>query len=556
MTNPQLNTWLKELSDDDLIAWANRGLLRRGRKLADSLYTSICEVVESGGYQATIENHQQTLDNPGFDQLHCSCPAAATCHHLIAFLLCLQQQVSLSTATEPDNSTEEIPAPWLTDDFAALSKQLGNNHIKRAQRLLLQGAEVVLEDNASGNLVATVTERSRHQVRISRSSGLSAALCSCNAERCVHRALAVLYARQQAQLYDPLAESISALTEEQNTTIAQIQHWLRELMGLGLSGLSRSLSERGEALATVARQADLPLLSSQISALCQLQQDELAGRGFIQIGQFRQQLALLWLRLRSLQANPLPRPLLQLGGMHKRDYQLIQNLRLIGIGAERWQSKTGYMGLTLHLYAPEQNVWYRHTQARGVTQAELSDWSPLQCWRRESWAGFKRYNKIPGSELRLLHGWGTDEGQLSGREGTRLQLIGESQQDTSALPVDNDFALLAGRYRQALSADPVALPPRLPVLISIASADEPVFNKLDQRWSQRVYDAQNRSLELIVNVSDAITAAALESLTRWQKRKRWQYLFGHLTLHGHSLALYPVSLRCRGEQQWRHPTLT
>ena len=71
MTNNTLIAWIKDLNEDYLADWANRGLLRRGRKLAESQDASICVVAETG-YQAEIEGQQQTLEAPSFEHLNCS----------------------------------------------------------------------------------------------------------------------------------------------------------------------------------------------------------------------------------------------------------------------------------------------------------------------------------------------------------------------------------------------------------------------------------------------------------------------------------------------------
>ena len=43
----QLIDWLHTLNDDYMISWANRGLLRRGRKLAQSVDHSDCQLNET-----------------------------------------------------------------------------------------------------------------------------------------------------------------------------------------------------------------------------------------------------------------------------------------------------------------------------------------------------------------------------------------------------------------------------------------------------------------------------------------------------------------------------
>ena len=51
MTDTTLIAWIKDLNEDYLADWANRGLLRRGRKLAQALDASSCTSVDTG-YQA------------------------------------------------------------------------------------------------------------------------------------------------------------------------------------------------------------------------------------------------------------------------------------------------------------------------------------------------------------------------------------------------------------------------------------------------------------------------------------------------------------------------
>ncbi len=545
----ELTAWLQGLDDGYLTDWANRGLLRRGRKLAEGLEADVCRVTESD-CTAAIEGHTQALMAPGFKDLSCSCPAAGPCHHLIAFLLCLQCHPDLATRTERDDAG---PLPWLVEDFSALEKLLGRTHVKRARRLLLQGPEIVL-DEGEGGLIAVITDSARHTVRIPRSPGLVAATCTCNAERCVHRALAVLQARQQAGLYDPRADLDEVLDAPQREVVSQVRDWLREWVAQGSAGISRASMERGEALATVARQADFPLLASQVTGMVKLQKDELAGRAFVDIHHFRLQLTQVWARLRALQTTPLPQPLNVLAGEHKRHYRLIHHLELIGVGAEIWHSQTNYLGLSVHFYAPAEQAWYRHSQARSLQQAEVSSWSPQQCWKSGAIGGLA-YRRIPGAHIRIFKGWVSSDRQLSGRDGTVLEVLSPELAETVP-PIATDFAGLARDYGHRLSANPLVLSPSLPVIVRVAGATEPIFDRIEQILWQRLLDTHQRALRLEVTVRDEGSAAISKTLERlWCGGKRWDTIFGLLSHRERTLLLSPISIRCQGESPWTHLTL-
>lgn len=549
----ELRAWLGELDDDYLTGWANRGLLRRGRKLAAGAGAPVCEQTDDG-WTATLEGQRQTLTGAGFDKLGCSCPADQTCHHLLAFLLLLKKQLDEQPPSVDPQPAE--PPPWLAADLKSLSKTLGAGHCRKARELLLQALPVTLEETAAG-LGAEVNDGASYRVRVSRALGLAGSTCSCGAERCRHRALAVLYARQQAGLYDPAADHQDALNAAQQQAVDELQGWLQEFTQAGINGLARQHVERGEALATLTRQADLPLLAATLSGLTTLAKDELAGRSFIAPNHLATQLAQLWLRLRALRQVPLPQPLSVLAGSHRRHYRAVGPLTLIVAGAERWQSKTDYLGLTLYCYCPDDGRWYRHTQARAAAQADTAGWSPEDCWRRERWTPtLAPYRQLPGSSLRLTRGWATAAGQLSGREGTELERLNDST--ATQPPAADDFARLLADYRQALAADPASPPPRLATLIAVAAADPPRFDELDQRWSQTVYDAAGTGLSLTLQAADPVSAAAVDKLGRlWRKRRRWRAVFGMLGLHDAAPApqLTPVSLIASKDGPWQHLTL-
>jgi len=536
-------TWLAELDDGYLETWANRGLLRRGRKLADSLSPSVCSFDEV--CSASIDQHQQRLEAPDFAALSCSCPAVNACHHLVAFVLLLRELGRAHDLSDEPSSSPD----WLEPDWISIERTLGLAHVRRARRLLQQAVEVELLDQANG-LQAQVNDGALHTVRIPRSSGLKSAICTCGKDRCVHRALAVLVARTKAGLVDPEAEQSEALSHEQQAAINQIEYWLFELIATGTAGLSNAVVSQGDALATVARQVDFPALAGVLGNLVQLLRDEMAAKSFVSAADLRLRLAPLWSRLRALQCRPLPQPLLRLGGEHRRHYKQVTNLQLIGVGAEAWRNPAGARGLTLHLYAPRQRRWYRQADVRPGQSQE--DWSPDNAFDKGSWGGISR-DKIPGSVLICQQGWCSVDCQLSGREGTRVEI----ESSTARADSITDYSEAIHHYRDELKLDPVAATPVVPILLSVAKDGKPERDKTNQRWRQSLLDQSGEVITIELIADNPYSKRAIDKLQNLHRKKqRLQQAFGHLVLNDDRLiVLRPISVRCRDQAHWVNLTL-
>ena len=96
-----IRDWILQLNEAYLSTWANRGLLRRGKKLMDKFgpHSLSWKPYPS----ASLDGHQQQLTAATVDALECDCPATGPCHHLIAFVLCLQQDLKQNSKTLTDD---------------------------------------------------------------------------------------------------------------------------------------------------------------------------------------------------------------------------------------------------------------------------------------------------------------------------------------------------------------------------------------------------------------------------------------------------------------------
>lgn len=210
------------VDEDALAVWGNPGLLRRAKKALAAGEVSILNMDDSAVLLQNDDAHI-TLTQGGLNQASCNCPAAGACKHIIAAVLCLQQQfkslqdgcaestdyVETIAASSPQASTDLNPShdgnvssnttipSWLNTyayvDDDALSVW-GNAGLLRRARKAVEAGEVMLLE---------LGEKEGHwqndeAVVSLNAAGLTQASCNCPAAgACKHIIAAVLAAQQQ-----------------------------------------------------------------------------------------------------------------------------------------------------------------------------------------------------------------------------------------------------------------------------------------------------------------------------------------------------------------------
>ena len=173
---------LLALGEPELIALANRGLLKRARKMMTKNEHQL-SVSEDGAVTLNLGEVKTVLEvEQSLTDASCNCGASGLCRHKILAILAYQQ--STSAASTPDEQTE-----WCPGDFedSALQELMGHSTWKRALRLKTGGARVKLERGEK-----PVAYLPTCSVSFLVPNELSYARCDCSLEgACEHIALAV-----------------------------------------------------------------------------------------------------------------------------------------------------------------------------------------------------------------------------------------------------------------------------------------------------------------------------------------------------------------------------
>lgn len=525
--------WLRRLDDEAIVDWANKGLLRRGAKTLATTnpdgWTLTAEHAE-----ANIESYTQTLGGAGFAALHCDCPAYGPCHHLCAFVLGLRARAA-TAANSGDIPTESAATPWLDGAADSVANAFGSPAERKALHWLAQGFEATLSENHSG-LVAELNDPDEVTVRIPRAGGLAAASCSCKAATCAHRALAALQARRAAGVATPpLPETV--LNDTALACLSQTRQWLTALSLQGTSGIGPAFLDQGQTLATELRQADLPRPSAMLDTLVANLRDDRLGRGGA-TERIADTLAALWMCLRGLAQQPMPRPFRELAGVHRQSYRRSGDLVLHGIAAEIWHTGNGQRGFSVHFQDAGSGRYLRWSESR--RHDFDPNWFPETALAGAS-LGERPVQRLLASPQRLLRGWVSDDGRLSAREGTQLA----DAPTPSPLPPADDPITLLREHTAGLQADPWRpLPPRFARLVVI-DCEQLRTDEVLQHWTLQV-----RGDGMDFTLRDALHGAERALKRTLQRGLNKGHcpaeVFGRVEIHGARLYLQPIGIRWHG----------
>ena len=562
--------WLRQLDDDVLIGWANRGLLRRARGVLATAGT-VPATSTMHGLRCEIESHTQTLEGPGFQHLRCTCPASGPCHHALAALLHWAERFCADV--EADTPGEHAIAFWNQPDWAPLQRALGAAALRRAAAWLEQGLTLHF-DVAPMQFEASLQGVEDARLRFDATLGPDASVCTCAQPRCAHRAAALLVWRRQQHL-DTGIPIEPPRRRSERVVLDAVRNTLLALSGEGLAQLSATRIDDMTALAQRCRQAELPSLSHALRALQRALAEEFTRRSRARPETVARLLAHAWARLRALEASPAPQPRTQLTGRHRRDYRPAPALDLRILALERWDLERGdpdayRAGFSLHAWCTGTRRWWR---------LPVADYAGFEGgrpdWRSHVWAG-RALPSLLGRSLRLLGAWTSADGSLTARADTRWDegpapVLDRGPDSTSTNPVESvaantpltdlctppDPALAldidaAVRVWRAARPDNI-LDARPQIVLLGPLRLQPPSAAVGLDWSQTGFDTRNRCVELRVDGDSQSRQRAIARLQAAQTPGlRISHALGWLQCVDGRVLLEPLSLWDDRAQAWLH----
>jgi hypothetical protein len=306
---------------------------------------------------------------------------------------------------------------------------------------------------------------------------------------------------------------------------------LLECVELGLSHLSPSIAQRFATLAVWAQGTDdyrLALLLRRLADHVEWLNERAGGADEHRLCD---EIALVYGLLAALDAAAVrgaaPAHLL---GRARNRYQSGGRLELLGLGAHAWRSASGYVGLTMLFFSPQDQAFFSCTDARPEQQRGFD---PVARYRAAGpWSGLGAPQQATGQCVVLEGAQLSANGRLSASEHTHASVHAlDADAFLAQLPAQTRWdALLQARAEAKRSLLAEAQPMRDWTVLQPQRFGEARFDAARQTLVWPVYDADDARLDLELVYSaqtehaigrvEAVAAAGLRAGTRVVARMR------------------------------------
>jgi hypothetical protein len=539
---------LAALREDDYATLASRGLARRAQKEAASArYVGW----EDGRAVVAVGPHTVRVPPAGPARATCSCPSAGVCQHVIAACLALVAgavsappaadamttatrtpaelagEVSPAAAPAPGHAPPQPPArsrgagaagavpgleAWTAVEPAALRRWAGSEAWTGAVELA-RTATVSRPAGRQGTTTTVVTFAGGDEARLPAGAPLDGLITSAPARRRRRViAAAVLATRGAGWAAEAAAPAPWAVPVE---LLRGVQEALASVVRLGVNRATSSTLARLEVLGVRCRAAgayrparELAACASEIRWL--LDRD---ARGDPE--RLLERLAALHALLAALARAP-GAPDAELVGSARTDYEERPALDLVGCGAWRWRTGSGFHGLTVLLWDAEGEQFLSWSDSRPVGSGDGFD--PARRFEEAGpWAGAPVVATLAGAAFRLERPRVSAQRRVSSSASSRVSAIaGVAAEDLP--PAETSWeALRARAARSAAAALGLRRAVALDAVVRLAphQARAPRFDEITQCQVWPLVDAAGDELVAVLPFARE-TATAI----RWLETRR------------------------------------
>lgn len=445
----QLQSQLDRFDDEGLAALANRGLLRRAQKDLERLSV---EVVEEGtdALVVAVGDQRVRFDIRGPAQARCDCPASGVCQHILSAAMGLKRLGADRTDVVPaavEDPLAELRNSLLALPVSELVKHAGKAGYRWAWQYVNDMGDVdALRIGGQQHLVLSL-QRPRLTLRYMGGSLDNLIADTEIAQLQKYRVAAVLAfqrahgrnltppepaAAPRAQALDlgfdhQLAATGAAAQDDSRQRLRSAASQLfAEAVGLGLSHLSSGMHERFTTLAVWAQGAEYYRLALLLRRVADHIELLLQRAGGADEHRLLDELSLANALVDALDgAAARGMAPTQWVGQARTRYEETRALEVLGLGARAWRSGSGYVGLTMILWSPQEG-FMSCTDARPET---LRGFDPIARYKAPGpWNGLGAPQQATGRRLSLLGAQLNEAMRLSARDSTSATILPDDRQ--------------------------------------------------------------------------------------------------------------------------------
>lgn len=477
-------------TEEYLIKYANKGLYNRARKELDkgvqvhyefSADHVVCTLDDGTVCQLTAE----------IERFSCSCPSDKLCKHVLLAILAYHQQHGIEA------EAPQADFGWvLAQPIADVRRHFTDAQIDEVLFRIRYEEELTI---AEGAFLTIALNRQGVEVTFLAEADIAKSMCSCQEKAsCVHRLEALIRYRRRHGLSDEeqLYKASVDVTYAADVAL-DARSIVTEIISIGLAKLPQTVCDRLEVLAIAAHNGGLPNLEKELRGL----NGELGlfFRRHVRFSKeaFGERLTRIYISLTALASERATvEQKAQLLGRFKSRYYPVPRLQLYGLGANPWETRSGYRGITYYFYSLEDRSIYTYTDARPMYYEDVAFVFADQYAKRSPWSHELTMKQLASAQLLVRNGKVNRERRLSSSEETVLaikprmrieDIAGENELVT-------DWAAVRGQESRQLFADSGS---RI-MLLQASRVIQTAYQQQTQSFTMTVEDARANHVPLTI----------------------------------------------------------
>lgn len=410
-------------NEEYLIKYANKGIYNRSIKEMEKGMT-VSYKFGDDYVECALSDDSVCRLHANIDRFSCSCPSDKICKHvIIAIVYYAENHLQAGAETEEELETYKPDFSWLL--------QLQPSHISKAftpaqlEEVLFR-LDYFEEMDIVETSFLTMTLRTQDiSVSFDSESEIGKSMCTCKAKgNCLHKLEVILRYRAMHQLQDreQLQASVTDVSYETDV-VAEAKTLIAEILGIGLAKLSQTICTRLELLAIAAHNGNLPRVEKDIRGIHGELNLFFQRHVKFSTEALLDRLSRVYLSLLALEKTDHIEAKKQLLGSFKSKYHMVPQLSLYALGANPWETRSGYKGITYYFYSLSDQRIYTYTEARPVYYEGISFSFKDSYKGKVPWGGLISMEELSHSQVILTQAKTNREQRLSSSEETQLTIV-------------------------------------------------------------------------------------------------------------------------------------
>lgn len=272
---------------------------------------------------------------------------------------------------------------------------------------------------------------------------------------------------------------------------------LAEMLRVGLARLPESYMAQLETLAIAAHSGNLPDIERSLRGIQGELQLFLTRHIRFSMPTMLDRVTKLYLALQVLEQKQVSTmQQSQLIGSFRSKYYTVPDLHLYGLGADAWETRSGYRGITYYFYGLQDQQMYTYSDVRAVYYDQQQFQFEDHYRSTIPWMPNVSFRQFAGEEL-CFHGIKVNEDRrLSSGEGAKLKLLTRRPvEDMDFGPLTQQFSALSGSGGPR-SFQLFSIPQEQLALVKVTRVFDQAYDKQKQELTITVESDRGELLDL------------------------------------------------------------